>query len=145
MGLGWSEFRRSPAGLLAAGLLVLAAETVTLVAAGVPGRQLLVLLPVLICYGPILLLLAADLDRDSGRPSAEVLDRLVVLKQRGALVPGDRPRLTRRDRPVITPRRPRGPSPAGGALDRLVAIKRSLGPCEEDRRRQVEREPWSEP
>jgi hypothetical protein len=130
---------------LGAGLLVVIAETMALAATGVPGRQLLVLLPVLVCYSPVLLLLAADLNRDSGRPSAEVLDHLVVLKRRGALLPGDRPRPTRRDRPVMTPRRPRGPSVAGDALDRLVAVKRSLGPGEEDRRRRADQALWSEP
>lgn len=145
MGSGWSEFRRSPVALLGAGVLLVAAEAAALAAAGVPGRQLVVLVPVLICYGPVLLLLAVDLRREPGRPSAEVLDRLVVLKRRGILFPDDRPRPTRRSQRPATGRQGSSPGFIGDELDWLVAVKRSLGPGEEERRRQVEREPWSEP
>jgi len=145
MGSGWSDFRRSPAALLGAGLLLVAAEAAALAAVGVPGRELLVLVPVLACYGPVLLLLTIDLSRGPNQPTTEGLDRLVALKRRGALFPGDRPRPTRRSQRPATGRQGLGTGFVGDELDRLVAVKRSLEPGEEERRRQVEREPWSEP
>jgi hypothetical protein len=112
--------------MLLAATLVLVAVVGGLVRSGLPADYVLAAVVPLVAYSaPLVLVLAAKIDREPGRPSAGDLDRLLDLKRADSLPPARRAP----PRPARLPTATRPAGTIGGTdddLDRLVQRKRWL-------------------